>query len=408
MGLSQVVAELQRDRDSLTESIVGRVWGVLPGYGPEHLGREELRRFVGGNVHLVASTLARGRAPEAEDLQQAVDLGTSRALQGIPLDSVIQAFRAAERTVLSRLLAKVPDLGPQEVRPAIDLLADTWDLLTQECITAYRHASHEIAIHQEHLERDLVGSLAIGDEQDSFDVPEQARLLGADPDQPHRAIALICPDGAAAEAMLRVRRHTVAELGDLVAGRILFGAIAEVGLLLVPSDFPLDELRVRLERALRRPELRDVAVAGIGEAAPRLRSAGRSCRQAMATARVLQRRGAARRVADYSDVLLDVALSQDADLRERLVATRIGALAAHPHLLRTVRTFLECDLSQTRTAEALFVHPNTVYYRLGRIAGLTGRDPRRLSDALELAMALRATDLDEDSKHGDGGSSRRG
>jgi sugar diacid utilization regulator len=35
------------------------------------------------------------------------------------------------------------------------------------------------------------------------------------------------------------------------------------------------------------------------------------------------------------------------------------------------------------------VHPNTVHYRLGRIATVSGRDPRRFEDLAELLTALR-------------------
>ena len=40
-------------------------------------------------------------------------------------------------------------------------------------------------------------------------------------------------------------------------------------------------------------------------------------------------------------------------------------------------------------AQRLTVHPNTVHYRLGRVATLTGRDPRRFDDLAELLTALR-------------------
>jgi sugar diacid utilization regulator len=60
-----------------------------------------------------------------------------------------------------------------------------------------------------------------------------------------------------------------------------------------------------------------------------------------------------------------------------------GALAA------TLRAYAESDLNVARTAERLTVHPNTVHYRLGRIATLTGRDPRRFGDLTALLTALR-------------------
>jgi DNA-binding PucR family transcriptional regulator len=45
-----------------------------------------------------------------------------------------------------------------------------------------------------------------------------------------------------------------------------------------------------------------------------------------------------------------------------------------------------------RTAEALYVHPNTVRYRLRRIGELTGLDSRRLSGQVELLRIARLSE----------------
>jgi DNA-binding PucR family transcriptional regulator len=47
------------------------------------------------------------------------------------------------------------------------------------------------------------------------------------------------------------------------------------------------------------------------------------------------------------------------------------------------------DLSVERAARALFVHPNTVRYRLRRLAKLTGLDVARFYDLVELLTAIR-------------------
>ena len=50
------------------------------------------------------------------------------------------------------------------------------------------------------------------------------------------------------------------------------------------------------------------------------------------------------------------------------------ARASHAPLLQTATAYLETGGSLEATARALFVHPNTVRYRLGRIADVTGYD----------------------------------
>ncbi|MGW4910838.1 PucR family transcriptional regulator [Streptomyces sp. NPDC004270] len=57
-------------------------------------------------------------------------------------------------------------------------------------------------------------------------------------------------------------------------------------------------------------------------------------------------------------------------------------------LLSTLETFLACDGSWARTAEALHLHVNTVHYRMQRVEHFTGRDLSRLSDRLDLWAAL--------------------
>jgi DNA-binding PucR family transcriptional regulator len=59
----------------------------------------------------------------------------------------------------------------------------------------------------------------------------------------------------------------------------------------------------------------------------------------------------------------------------------------------TLRTYLDAGLNVTRTARALFVHPNTIEYRLRRIRELSGRDPRNPDDLLILSLAIKFDEL---------------
>lgn len=57
-------------------------------------------------------------------------------------------------------------------------------------------------------------------------------------------------------------------------------------------------------------------------------------------------------------------------------------------LLDTLRVFLEKDMSVADSARTLFIHRNTLTYRLDRITEITGHNPRRLAGAVHLYMAL--------------------
>lgn len=91
-----------------------------------------------------------------------------------------------------------------------------------------------------------------------------------------------------------------------------------------------------------------------------------------------------------ADALLpERVLSGDLDARTRLVQLAVEPLAAGgPVVIDTLAAYLDAGSSVEATARALFVHPNTVRYRLRRVtelSGFTTSDPR---DAFALRLAL--------------------
>ena len=61
-------------------------------------------------------------------------------------------------------------------------------------------------------------------------------------------------------------------------------------------------------------------------------------------------------------------------------------------LVRTLRVFLDCSGSWTRAAGAMFVHVNSLRYRMRRVEELTGLDLGSLADQAALLFALRLAD----------------
>jgi hypothetical protein len=72
-------------------------------------------------------------------------------------------------------------------------------------------------------------------------------------------------------------------------------------------------------------------------------------------------------------------------------------------LVRTLEVFLRCSGSWTKAAEVMFVHVNSLRYRIRRIEELTGRDLSSLEDQAALLLALRLTG---DQRAGPGGDDR--
>lgn len=97
--------------------------------------------------------------------------------------------------------------------------------------------------------------------------------------------------------------------------------------------------------------------------------------------------GAPRPVAAAA-LLPERALSGDPAARDQLVDAVFGPLAAEQSLLQTVSAFLEHGGALEATARALFVHVNTVRYRLRRVAELCGETPTEARGAFTLQVAL--------------------
>ncbi len=114
-----------------------------------------------------------------------------------------------------------------------------------------------------------------------------------------------------------------------------------------------------------------------------------------------ERLGAAEDVLCHDDwkmygLLLRSASREDLlDLAHRV----LDPLLAHERdgrgdLLATLQSYLDNDLSPARTATALYVHHNTVKYRLGKLSVLLDLDTRDLESVLTIKVALMVRDLD--------------
>ncbi|WP_029215423.1 PucR family transcriptional regulator [Kallotenue papyrolyticum] len=71
----------------------------------------------------------------------------------------------------------------------------------------------------------------------------------------------------------------------------------------------------------------------------------------------------------------------------------LSPLDHEPELIETLRVFLATNCCPSSTARQLAIHRNTVSYRLEKIALLTGLDPRRFDDAVQIRLALLLREL---------------
>jgi DNA-binding PucR family transcriptional regulator len=120
-----------------------------------------------------------------------------------------------------------------------------------------------------------------------------------------------------------------------------------------------------------------------------LRTASVSARAALAALRAAPAWPDAPRPAGADDLLPERALDGDPDARAALVSDVYEPLLGGGHaLLDTLTTYLEQGSSLEATARMLFVHPNTVRYRLRRVAELTEYTPAAGRDGFTLWVAV--------------------
>ncbi|WP_020385809.1 PucR family transcriptional regulator [Kribbella catacumbae] len=127
----------------------------------------------------------------------------------------------------------------------------------------------------------------------------------------------------------------------------------------------------------------------VGPVVKDLMSAVTSARAAVAGLRAAPAWPAAPRPVHADELLPERSLSGDGHARRQLATDVYGPLTMGDGvLLDTVTAYLDSGGSIEATARAMFIHANTVRYRLKRVGDLTGYSPSNPRDAFTLRVAL--------------------
>lgn len=127
----------------------------------------------------------------------------------------------------------------------------------------------------------------------------------------------------------------------------------------------------------------------VGPRVPHLFAAGRSVRSALSACDAAPGWREAPRPVGADDLLPERALLGEQPARRMLTDRVFRPLRDHPSpLLETVQAYLDHGRALEATARSLFLHPNTVRYRLRRVADVVALDPHDPRDAWVLQVAL--------------------
>ncbi|MGO0577520.1 PucR family transcriptional regulator [Ornithinimicrobium panacihumi] len=125
----------------------------------------------------------------------------------------------------------------------------------------------------------------------------------------------------------------------------------------------------------------------VGPRVPHLFAAGRSVRAALSGWDASRGWPAAPTPVLADDLLAERALLGEQHARRILVSRVYGPLR-EADLLGTLQTYLDCGRTLEASARQLFLHPNTVRYRLRKVADGVGLDPLDPRDAWVLQVSL--------------------
>ncbi|RQP12882.1 MAG: PucR family transcriptional regulator, partial [Microbacteriaceae bacterium] len=297
-------------------------------------------------------------------------------LRSVSLQQTLQLIRVTVEVVEER----VKDHG-DSLREAILLYSRE---IAFAAADVYARAAEARGLWDARLEALVVDSILTG-EYDS-ELPSRVAALGWNG---HGAVSVLvgtAPRMLDVDQLRRTARHLDVDVligvqGSrlvLVIGRVEPREDAE------PRDpLPFIEIARQLEPGFGPGHL------VLGHEVPSLVDAARSARAALAGFAVAKSwRGAPRPVL-ADDLLPERALAGDSLARATLIARIYQPLKDHSgELLLTLWSYLDNGRSLEATARELFVHANTVRYRLKRISEIIGWDATGAREALILQTAL--------------------
>jgi hypothetical protein len=326
-------------------------------------------------------------------------LGRGEARAGRSLDALLAAYRVGARVAWRRLAGEAVDAGtgPEALVACAELVFAYIDELSAASVSGHAdELALEGLIRQRHLERLAHGLVTGADETVLMGAAQAARWS-----PPPRLVAVIVDEVAVEPVLARVDRRTlqpledvpglqpgdavllVAEPADRAGGSGIQTALVRA-LAAVDAAGSADGAQPWLVQGPSRPWLE---VRGSFDRALRAR------REGLGRPATGQPLPPEHRVVSTEELLPELVVSADpqalADLRKRVLAPLSELRPAQSErLVQTLRSWLLHRGRREDVAAELFVHPQTVRYRMGQLRDIFGAaldDPRSV---LELTIAL--------------------
>lgn len=366
-GVGALAERVLADMDGLVERMGQAYRDEIPEYAALSSGQFAIdvlpvsRSLVTTFMHCVVED----RSPTPRELEVFAQSGRQRLAMGMPLESVLHAYRIAGREAWGAMCALVDpgdsgvlaDLGTRWM----DIVDRTSSLLAQ----AYLAASHERLRHVDARRRELVEALlSATDPSEVAAVSLRFSTVLAS----HYVPVLVAGAGAASGIDALLGAAAPGTLGGHRGDRVL---------LLVPTRAEQPRLRAGVLTCWGRP----------APCGPALLEEVHQVERLLLTALA---EGHHEGAFGPDDLLVEQLLLGNERVTGALRRRVLEALALRDPggaVTSTLRTYLATG-SIPETARRESVHANTVLYRLGRVRELTGLDPRVPQDSVLLVLGL--------------------
>lgn len=313
------------------------------------------------------------------DTRSARGVGRRRADQGVPLEAMLHAYRVGARFLATRLLEELSDslLRSEFVLATVQA---SWDMLedyTRVVTASYLEAVGERTRRNAEIRSATLAELLAGRRSEGPQLLDAARMLDLPPQGTFLVATVIDASQKGRDVGQRLTAANIVSVWHR-------GMDSDTGVVVVPAGR-------QPESVLRRLQPQGAERIGVSSPYTGLHGSSTAARESRLAADAADPGGVVR----YDTAPVPVLLARTPEGTDQVVASVLGGLLALPErdrdtLLDTLRTWFDQAGSVTGTAEALFVHRNTVGHRAQQIAALTGRSLSSPREAAELYLALEA------------------
>lgn len=311
-------------------------------------------------------------------------LAPRELLRSISLQQTLQLIRVVVQVVEERVVREDPELREAVLLYSREIAFSAADV--------YAKAAEARGLWDARLEALVVDSILSGENND--EIESRIAALGWRANGP--ALVLIGNSTATVDAdhIRRVARKSDADILIGMHGDRLIIVLSKIG----RGSTEQNSISFTEVIALLEPFF-DAGAIVVGPTVRDVSAAHNSARAALSAFGVLRNASNPKRLTHADDVLAERALAGDSLAKQTLVEKIYKPLADNSaELLETLAAYLECGRSLEATSKKLFVHANTVRYRLKRISEIIGWDATGAHEAFVLQVALVLGSMSDSAK----------